>query len=53
MIAARVISCVLAALGVLAGFGWLLEANVAHAVGFVAGSLLAYVLSTVPVGRVP
>lgn len=53
MIVARVVSCVFAVLGLLAAFGWLLTLNVAHAVGFLAAALLAFVLSTIPVTRVP
>jgi hypothetical protein len=44
---------VFAVLGIFAAFGWLLNQDIAHAVGFVAAALLAFVLSTIPVGRVP
>lgn len=53
MIVARVVACVFAVLAVFAAFGWLLNENVPHAVGFVAAAVLAFVLSTIPVGRVP
>jgi hypothetical protein len=54
MIAARVVACVFAVLAILAAFGWLLELDVAHAIGFLAAALLAFLLSTIPVGtRVP
>jgi hypothetical protein len=53
VIVARVVSCVFAVLAVLAAFGWLHDQDVSHAVGFVAAALLAFVLSTIPIGRVP
>lgn len=53
MIVARVIAAVFFTLALLAAFGWLIAENHGHAVGFVAAGLLAYVLSTIPVGRVP
>lgn len=53
MILARVVSCVLLVLGILLAFGWITEQNPSHAVGMVAAGLLAFVLSTIPVGRVP
>ena len=53
MIAARVVSCVFAVLAVLAAFGWLLDRDVSHAVGFIGAAVLAFVLSTIPAGRVP
>ena len=48
----RVAAAVLFALAALASFGLLLGQNTEHAVGFIAGGLLAYVLSTIPVGPV-
>lgn len=53
MIVARVVACVFATLGVFAAFGWFLSQDTGHAVGFIAAALLAFVLSTIPVGRVP
>lgn len=51
-IAFRVLAGVLFALGVLFGFGWLVDQDVSRAVGVVAAGLLCLVLSTVPVGPV-
>jgi hypothetical protein len=53
MIVARVVACVFAVLAIFAAFGWLLDQDASHAVGFVAAAVLAFVLSTIPVGRVP
>jgi NADH:ubiquinone oxidoreductase subunit 6 (subunit J) len=41
-------AAVFSALAVLAAFGWLLNQNVAHAIGFLAAAVLCLVLSTVP-----
>lgn len=53
MILARVLSMLFALLAICLAYGWLVAQNTPHAVGLVAASLLAFVLSTVPVGRVP
>jgi NADH:ubiquinone oxidoreductase subunit 6 (subunit J) len=53
MIVARVVACVFAVLAILAAFGWLLDQDIAHSLGFLGAALLAFVLSTIPVGRVP
>jgi hypothetical protein len=49
----RVLAGVFAVFGVLWGFGWLLPEDTARAVGMVAATLLALVVSTVPIGPVP
>lgn len=41
-------SAVWSALAILAALGWLLNQNVAHAVGFLAAAALCFVLSTIP-----
>lgn len=48
----RVLAGVMFTLAILMGFGWLLDQDVARAVGLIAAGLLALVLSTVPVGPV-
>lgn len=41
-------SAVWSVLAILAALGWLLNQNVAHAVGFLAAAALCFVLSTIP-----
>jgi NADH:ubiquinone oxidoreductase subunit 6 (subunit J) len=41
-------SALFSVLAILAALGWLLNQNVAHAVGFLAAAALCYVLSTIP-----
>lgn len=46
----KVVSAVFALLAVFAAVGWVLTANQPHALGWLAASFLAYVLSTIPYG---
>lgn len=52
MTAFRILAAVLFALALLMGFGWLVDQDVARAVGLTAAGLLALTLSTIPVGPV-
>lgn len=53
MVYARVSAAVLAVLAMLAAFGWWSDPSAPHALGLLAAAFLAFVLSTIPVGRVP
>lgn len=53
MNAFRVFAAVLFALALLMGFGWLMDQDVARAVGLVAGGLLCFTLSTIAIRPVP
>lgn len=48
----RIFAGVFAALGACWGFGWILPQNTHDAIGMVALTLLALIVSTVPVGPV-
>jgi len=48
----RVLAGVCAVLGIGWAFGWVLPKNVSDAVGMIAATLLALILSTVPIGPV-
>ena len=49
----RILAGVFSVLGILWAFGWLLPEDPARAVGMVAATLLALIVSTVPIGPVP
>jgi len=49
----RILAGVFAAFGILWAFGWFLPTDPARAVGMVAATLLALIISTVPTGPVP
>lgn len=53
MIFARVVAACFMVLAMFVAFGWHTDESAAHAVGLVAAGLLAFVLSTIPAGRVP
>lgn len=48
----RVLAGVMFALGILMGFGWLLDQDTGRAIGLACAGLLCLVLSTVPTGPV-
>lgn len=48
----RVLAAVFAVFGILWAFGWFLPTDPAKAVGMVAATLLALILSSVPIGPV-
>ena len=48
----RILAGVFAVFGVLWAFGWLLPEDPSRAIGMVAATLLALILSTVPIGTV-
>ena len=53
MNAFRILSAVLFTLAALMGFGWLMDQDVARAVGLVAAGLLCFTLSTIAIRPVP
>lgn len=48
----RIFAGVFAVFGILWGFGWFLPTDPAKAVGMVAATLLALILSSIPIGPV-